>query len=776
MLKGFNSIGDLQMYWRICEETYFRSDHRKHYQDLIIPLAELYSHIIEYQARVICHLSRAQLSRAWQNVAGWNDWDGKAKDIDDQSKRCKGCISDLQEWEIRERWNCQLQEMQQSRTILDEIRRTLEDGGRQTQRNYEDQRERDLLQDLASNYEGYKDFNPQRVEGTCEWFFNDDRYLKWRDSSTSSLLWVSAGPGCGKSVLSRALIDEHRLSRNITTSTVCYFFFKDGDEHRMHSTNALCAILHQLLTLDLSGSLIRNVLPSHKNYGKALAQNFSELWRIMVECADSSDTGEVVCILDALDECEKNSREQLIHKLREFYCKQHSVFKSKLKFLITSRPYDVLEANFGEFPATNYLRFEGDDKSADIGREINLVIDNRVNKIAGSLAPDDRRKLSDRLKSTENRTYLWLHLIFSIIEEKLSLYRKLSNIEKLLSDIPSRVFEAYEKILSRSQDEAQTEMLLRIVLAAARPLTLDEANIALTLAMKEDRFPSCAVLKSDLWPKHDFKSIVQNLCGLFINVYDSKLFFIHQTAREFLTYSERQGKWGGRLNMSKSHSTMSLVCLHYLLLPDLVPAQKSPDDRKSSFFPYTAAHWPLHYASQADAIADQSRKDARMICNVAGEQGRVWIPKYFKGSFYEGEDWTDLALASYLGLKLVVRDILVEEKTDINARGGPNGTALHIASAEGHKEIVQMLLDKGADINAQDESYRTALYIALEEGYKEIVQMLLDKGADINTQGGFYGTALRIASLNGHKEIVQMLLDKGADINAQGGFFGTALQ
>ena len=150
-----------------------------------------------------------------------------------------------------------------------------------------------------------------------------------------------------------------------------------------------------------------------------------------------------------------------------------------------------------------------------------------------------------------------------------------------------------------------------------------------------------------------------------------------------------------------------------------------------------------------------------MICNVAGEQGRVWIPKYFKGSFYEGEDWTDLALASYLGLKLVVRDILVEEKTDINARGGPNGTALHIASAEGHKEIVQMLLDKGADINAQDESYRTALYIALEEGYKEIVQMLLDKGADINTQGGFYGTALRIASLNGHKEIVQMLLSIG---------------
>jgi hypothetical protein len=65
---------------------------------------------------------------------------------------------------------------------------------------------------------------------------------------------VSAGPGCGKSVLSRCLIDEGQLTTNDTiitithgtpgtpsaissstdtTSTVCYFFFKDGGDGRM---------------------------------------------------------------------------------------------------------------------------------------------------------------------------------------------------------------------------------------------------------------------------------------------------------------------------------------------------------------------------------------------------------------------------------------------------------------------------------------------------------------------------------------------------------------
>ena len=761
MLKGFNSIGDLQMYWQICEETYPKSEHQQHYERLVEPLAKLYSYIIEYQARVICHLSRAQLSRAWQKVTGWNDWDNKTTEIDKLSKDCSGYIAHLNEGEIRERWNCQLQEMQQSRSILDEIRGILERGRRQTQRIYEDQKESALLKDLASDYEGYKNFNPDKVKGTCEWFFDDGRFRKWRDSNTSSLLWVSAGPGCGKSVLSRALIDDHRLSTNVTTSTVCHFFFKDGDERRMHSTNALCAILHQLFTQDPAGGLIGNALPSHKNYGEKLTQNFSELWRLLLECVRSSDTGEVVCILDALDECDKRSRDELINKLKDFYCQPHDLAhtSSKLKFLITSRPYDDLEAYFGKFLTTKYLRFDGDDKSADIGREINLVIDERVNTVMSSFNADDRLKISQRLKSMKNRTYLWLYLIFDIIKENLSRYGKRSSFENLMSDIPSQVSEVYEKILSRSQDEVQTDILLQIILTAARPLTLDEANVALTLALQKQRFISYKAVESELWPRDNFGSIVKNLCGLFISVYDSKLSFIHQTAREFLINPQRQGKWKGRLNMAKSHSTMSLVCLHYLLLPDLAtPVQNSPDNQAGSFLPYAAVHWPSHHLSQEDVIADQSRKDARALCNVVGE-AKVWAPNYFNIRLMSCETWTDLTLASCLGLRLVVEDILAKETIDVNAQGGQYGTALQAASSGGHEEVVEMLLDKGADVNAQGEWYGTALQAASSGGHKEVVEMLLDKGADVNAQGVGYGTALQAASSRGHKKVVEMLLD-----------------
>ncbi len=199
MLKGFRSIGDTQIYWHICQKAYLNSSHRQTnqdlvepsrrqihqdlvepshrqtnqdlvepsrrqihqdlvepshrqtYQDLVEPLAELYSHILDYQARCICHLSRARLSRAWDNATNQNDWAGRITKIDEMGKNCSSLILPLRETELREQWNRQLQ-------VLDEIRdisRILADGERQTQQYRCDEKEKDLLRDLASSYEDY---------------------------------------------------------------------------------------------------------------------------------------------------------------------------------------------------------------------------------------------------------------------------------------------------------------------------------------------------------------------------------------------------------------------------------------------------------------------------------------------------------------------------------------------------------------------------------------------------------------------------------------------
>ena len=52
-------------------------------------------------------------------------------------------------------------------------------------------------------YDEQKNQNPKRVPNTCIWTLQNPKYLEWRDSNTKRMLWISADPGCGKSVLAR---------------------------------------------------------------------------------------------------------------------------------------------------------------------------------------------------------------------------------------------------------------------------------------------------------------------------------------------------------------------------------------------------------------------------------------------------------------------------------------------------------------------------------------------------------------------------------------------
>jgi len=102
-------------------------------------------------------------------------------------------------------------------------------------------------------------------------------------------------------------------------------------------------------------------------------------------------------------------------------------------------------------------------------------------------------------------------------------------------------------------------------------------------------------------------------------------------------------------------------------------------------------------------------------------------------------------------------------------------TALHVASRNGHTEIVEMLLEEGADVNAKTKEGITALNRASEKGHTKTVARLLEKGADVNAKDSDGWTALMWASRNGHKETVKKLLKEGADVNAKDNWGSTAI-
>ena len=784
MIEGLNSISDLLRLFRIKEIFYLRAADKPAHPDFVQAVEELYSNIFEYQAQLICHLSQKSRKRGLRGILKLDDWEGMLRRVQTSADKCtQYCIFSDRERE-KEFYDNESSRMLQSVDIQKRILDTFEASQARRQQDRRDDKEAELLETLASDYKSDKDSVSVRVPGTCEWFFEDDRFLEWRNSKDSRLLWVSAGPGCGKSVLSRCLVDERKVCTNAMASTVCYFFFKDGQEQRTRGANALSAMLHQLFN---NTSLISHALPSSRSYGKKLRDAFSELWGILVNCAQDSEAGEIICILDALDECEKDSRSQLLEKLVSFFS-QTEAYKSpsyKIKFLVTSRPYDHLEEKFQPLSGVStYLRFDGDDKSQRIGQEINLVIDHEIPRITGGFTDEHRKRISDRLKGMNNRTYLWLFLTIDIIVGSRSKYSKPSSIDSLLSNLPSEVSDAYETILARSSEIDLARILLQLIMAATRPLSLEEANIALTLATQK----TCTSHKElDLWPLPDFKSTVRNICGLFISIHDGKISLIHQTAREFLLRTKESplypDKWEGCLDMATAHSTISQICLAYLNFDDFAGTPQNHSSQNSyaredecyHLLHYAAVNWAAHYSSQPSEFAKNAQKAAQKLCNTSLPQQSYWFKIYCESEYLGFEAWTSLGIASLLGLRYVVETFL-NERADVNAQGEFYGNALQAASSRGHDQVVQILLAKGADVNAQGGVYGNALQAASYRGHGQVVQILLAEGADVNAQEKFYGNALQAASSRGHDQVVQMLLAKGADVNAQGGFYGNTLQ
>ncbi|XP_047951713.1 probable E3 ubiquitin-protein ligase XBOS32 [Salvia hispanica] len=90
---------------------------------------------------------------------------------------------------------------------------------------------------------------------------------------------------------------------------------------------------------------------------------------------------------------------------------------------------------------------------------------------------------------------------------------------------------------------------------------------------------------------------------------------------------------------------------------------------------------------------------------------------------------------------------------------GVRNSPLHYSAAQGHHEIVSLLLESGVDINLRNYRGQTALMQACQYGHWEVVQILiLFKANIIRADYLNGGTALHLAALNGHSRCIRLLL------------------
>ncbi|XP_012556375.1 ankyrin repeat domain-containing protein 17 isoform X1 [Hydra vulgaris] len=102
---------------------------------------------------------------------------------------------------------------------------------------------------------------------------------------------------------------------------------------------------------------------------------------------------------------------------------------------------------------------------------------------------------------------------------------------------------------------------------------------------------------------------------------------------------------------------------------------------------------------------------------------------------------------------------------DINqATESNHDTALTIACAGGHDELVQLLLARGASIEHRDKKGCTPLILAATAGHVSTCHILLEHGAEIEAQSDrTKDTALSLACSSGRQEVVELLLMSNAN-------------
>lgn len=618
-----------------------------------------------------------------------------------------------------------------------------------------------------------------RVDGTCEWIKSNELYDSWLHSH-SQLLWLSGGPGKGKTMLSIFLAEElEQMAKRTQDKLFLQYFCDNKDEKRKTAVSIIRGLIFQLL--QSCQKLFDHILPSFKIQKDSLftASSFETLWRIFESIVRDPMIGTAYCVLDGVDECDEISLEVLLKKFAALLSmKTDRLPACHLNLIIISRELpECIPELLSSFP---HIRL-APDADTKVNNDIQLFIENKVDYLARRKHyPEPLRvRVEEVFQNRAQGTFLWIGIVAKVLEK----YKAVNDVEKALDDFPPGLDKLYARMLLQI-DIGQREIAAKIlswVVMAVRPLTLSELSIAVETTIR----PSAILSRDEV-----VRDQVLN-CGYFLTIEGDKVGLIHQSAKDYLLRktSDPDPKLEHfRVKEEAVNLEITRKCLDYLQQGALAAGavDLTGDTSHLKAFPllsYAVLHWPEHARSlsRSEDVFDLSLP----FYHKKSQVRHSWLRTYWAVKEYKEppSSFTLLHLASFTGILPIAENLLSKNslrghvkrfvylhKTDDRGR-----TALIWAAEGGYEAVVQLLLEKGANVNAKEDREKTALHRAAWGGHEAVVQLLLEKGADVNAKDRYGSTVLHMAARGGYKAVARLLLEKGADVNAKDGHDRTAL-
>ena len=596
--------------------------------------------------------------------------------------------------------------------------------------------------------------NGDRVPGTCEWILTQNEYTTWVVEDGPQLLWISGGPGIGKTMISSFLVEElAHLAAQSSQMTLAYYFCDDKVEGRRTATAILRGLLLQLLR---QRPMLFKHIQSHFDMSRdSLFTNFHALWRVFVSIIQDSGAGEVFCLIDALDECEKESRQLFLTDFTKLFCSQSSQ-KTVVKFIVASRRENNIEESLSAVgPAVQNLQVDSGRVNHDLHKFINVRVDelSRMKGYKSAL----KEKIRSALTEKAGGTFLYVSLILHDLKRTIIS----SQVTQKLKELPSDLNRVYDRILDLIETDCKeiAELVLRWVAVARRPLLIDELAMALVLSTKKwqnNTRPPEELLDE---MKDGFKCCEPLV---YVDTVNYTVNLVHQSVKDYLLSTRLQEKDGlsqYHIALDKTNLLIFKVCWAYLSLEEFemgtVIIERLENNRLRTnylskqflhdhcFLQYARKEWEAHALAANPALATDYE---------------FWNDNLHKVPTFR-DFWLNQAAAE--GQEVIVQRLL-EEGADPNTGDNHGQTSLSRAAEEGHEAVVRLLLsrdDVAAD--SRDSLGQKPLSWAAKAGHEAVVRLLLSRDDVVADWPNFWGrTPLSLAAKEGHEAIVRLLLSR----------------
>lgn len=365
-----------------------------------------------------------------------------------------------------------------------------------------------------------REMESRKVDGTCEWIFGHQVYQLWL-TSPASMLWVTGGPGKGKTTLATSVYEELRRSTKIYDTVVIHYFFSKDDTAHNTPTTVLKTLLRQLL--ERESALYRHIIP-HFRVMRQYSFNeysFDLLWLILIDMVDDPILPHVQCIIDGIDECDEGTVRLLLTKFLSLLPEpdeKGEVSGNGIQIILTSRVFPpFLSELLVYFP-----RIDLDaDASQAVSNDISHFIKSKVHEI--SVSGQYSMVLSDWLESEfENRaegTYLWLGTFGHGLRNIES-----ADLRQVLEIIPPDLELIYAQLVMKIDQDCHriAAMIIRWVAMSWRPLSLQEMSVVLSIGPGVHSNQG-AVTKDELF----------RFCGHILKIENGCVHLIHSSARSY---------------------------------------------------------------------------------------------------------------------------------------------------------------------------------------------------------------------------------------------------